>query len=88
MDESSPAAFSLAGNLECLDLEHPEWDALVRMCQEWHPFYLSGFVRAEAAFRKADAKLLVFRTREAIAIYPVLVFSFRNGAATTYALCG
>jgi hypothetical protein len=77
-----------AGNLECLDLDHPEWDALVRTCREWHPFYLSGFVSTEAAFHQADGQLLVFRAGEGIAVYPVLAFAFRSGAAIAYDLRG
>ena len=82
------AAVPLVGNLECLDPDHPGWDVIVMTCREWHPFYLSGFIRAEATFHKAEAKLLVFRTAEGIAVYPVLAFPFANGAEITYDLRG
>jgi GNAT superfamily N-acetyltransferase len=57
-------------------------------CREWHPFYLSGFIRAEGAFHKAEGKLLVFKTADGIAVYPVLAFSFVNEGGITYDLRG
>ena len=65
-DESMPSR-----TLDLLGPEDPDWNALVMQCREWHPFYLSAFLKAEAAFRAAEATLLVFRARSGIAVYPV-----------------
>lgn len=83
-----PAATFPVRTLECLEPENPAWDRLVMQCREWHPFYLSGCIKAGAAFHKGEGKLLVFRNEEGIALYPVIAFPLENGGKRTYDLCG
>lgn len=82
-DESMPS-----GTLDLLGPEDPDWNALVMQCREWHPFYLSAFLKAEAAFRAAEATLLVFRARSGIAVYPVLLLPFRQAGQVFFDLRG
>jgi hypothetical protein len=82
------ATLTPSGTLDLLGPDDPEWDALVMQCREWHPFYLSAFLGAEAAFYAAQATLLVFRGRAGIAVYPVLLLPFRHAGQEVFDLRG
>ncbi|HEY4282582.1 MAG TPA: GNAT family N-acetyltransferase [Chthoniobacterales bacterium] len=83
-----PAAASLTTNFRCLDATDPDWNVLIKKCRGWHPFYLSGLVKTEAAFHKASAKLLVSGSGEEIVVYPVLAFLLPGKHEPGYDLCG
>ncbi len=76
------------GKFRCLDASDPQWDILVRSCRSWHPYYLSGFVQAEAQFHRARARLLCYEAQEGVAVYPVIEKPFHSDLGTTFDLRG
>lgn len=71
-----------------LQTDDPLWDRQVKRCRCWHPFYLSGFMRAEVGFFGGAGKLLVYEEGGEVAVYPVLEQPWPTTDGSVYDLRG
>ena len=62
------------------------WDDIIKRCHFWHPFYLSGFTKAEELFFHAEGRLFIYQSAAGFVLYPALLQPYRTRNATYFDL--